>query len=154
MLTPLDLPKAPLKLTKKGGIIYVFDQFRKKEIVLTPEEWVRQHYLHYLVTEKNVPLGMIRSEYGLKINSMTRRCDGVIFDSDKKPLAIIECKAPQVSLSEKTMHQIAQYNFALDVKWLILTNGLQTVVCYINAIEKKMSYLDTLPDYKKMMELS
>ncbi len=154
MFTPLNLPKAPLKLFKKNNQVFVLDAFRNKEILLTPEEWVRQHFLHYITLHKNIPKGLIISEHGLTINEMTRRCDAVVFTKNRIPLAIIECKAPEVKLSEKTMHQIAQYNFALHVNWLILTNGIETVVCFVNAKEKKLSYLEELPNYEKMIELS
>lgn len=150
MFTPLNLPKAPLKLTRRDQTVYVFDVFRKKELVLTPEEWVRQHYLHYLVHHKNVPLGLISSEYALKVNTMQRRCDAVIFDKHKNPIVIVECKAPTVALSEKTLHQIAQYNFKLQVNWLVLTNGLKTVTCYIDPSKRTLSYLEEIPSFEKL----
>lgn len=148
MLTPLNLPKAKLKLRRDGdNNIYVFDVFRKKELLLTPEEWVRQHFFHFLLNSKNVPLGLLSSEHPLNINGLQRRCDGVVFDKKGQPLMIIECKAPTVQLSEKTLHQIAQYNFKLNVDWLILTNGLQTITCFINRNERKLEYLEDVPDY-------
>ena len=140
MFTPLNLPKANLKLSRKGESVYVWDVFRKKKLLLTPEEWVRQHFFHFLVNERNVPQGLISSEYGLVVNQLQRRCDGVIFGRDGKALAIIECKAPEVSITKKTFYQIAQYNFKLNVKWLFMTNGLKTVPCFVDT-EKKNSKL-------------
>ena len=150
MLTPLNLPKAKLKLRRKDDILYVFDIFRKKELLLTPEEWVRQHFLHYLVNEKNTPLGLISSEHSLNINGLQRRCDGVVFNKKGKPLLIIECKAPSIKLSEKTLHQIAQYNFKLNVKWLILTNGIQTITCFINYNSKNIEYHENVPNFNEI----
>src|SRR5690554_6270788 len=100
--------------------------------MLTPEEWVRQHVLHFLIQHKAVPEPLIAAEYAIKVVKMTRRCDGVVFDRTGKAVAIIECKAPKIKLTETVLHQIAQYNFKLRVNWLILTNGLQTVVAYVD----------------------
>ncbi|MGM0478729.1 MAG: type I restriction enzyme HsdR N-terminal domain-containing protein [Bacteroidota bacterium] len=150
MLTPLHFPKADLKLFKKEGQLFVWDIFRKKRLKLTPEEWVRQHALHYLVQECGVPQTLIAAEYGIRVNDMERRCDGVVFDRSGKPIAIIECKAPAVKLEESTLHQIAQYNFSLGVKWLILTNGLNTITAFINAQDKRIDYIKSIPTYEKM----
>ena len=153
MLTPLNLPKAKLKLTRRNDDLYVFDIFRKKELLLTPEEWVRQHFLHFLVQEKHTPLGLISSEHALTINGLQRRCDAVVFNKKGKPIVIVECKAPSVKLSEKTLHQVAQYNFKLNVNWLILTNGIQTITCHINHSSKKLDYLEEVPSFNEITKL-
>src|SRR5690554_3893707 len=106
MLTPLNFPKTPLKLSRKGEEIYVWDIFRKKKLMLTPEEWVRQHVLHFLIQHKAVPEPLIAAEYAIEVNKMTRRCDGVVFDRTGKAVAIIECKAPKIKLTETVLHQI------------------------------------------------
>lgn len=154
MFTPLNLPQVHLKITTSPTNAkerYVFDEFRKKKCLLTPEEWVRQHYLHFLVNEKGFPKGLIASEYSIKVNNLKRRCDGVAFDQSGKPILLIECKAPTVKLSEKTLHQIAQYNFKMRVNWLVLTNGLNTVVCFINTDEKKIQYLEDIPTFNELL---
>ena len=151
MFTPLNLPKASLQLTKLEGKVYVWDVFRKKKLLLTPEEWVRQHFLHFLINEKQVPKGLIASEYNIEVNSLKRRCDGVLFNRESKPIAIIECKAPEIKLSENTFYQIAQYNFKLQVNWLILTNGLETIVAKINSAEKKIDYFEEAPNFEQML---
>ncbi len=150
MLTPLNFPKADLKLFKKEGQLFVWDIFRKKRLKLTPEEWVRQHVLHYLVDECGVPQTLIASEYGIRVNDLERRCDGVVFNRSGRPIAIIECKAPIVKLQESTLHQIAQYNFSLDVKWLILTNGLTTITAFIDSENKRIDYSKRIPTYTEM----
>ena len=151
MFTPLNLPKASLKLTKSNGEIFVWDVFRKKKLLLTPEEWVRQHFLHFIVNEKQVPIGLIASEYTIEVNKLQRRCDGVIFNRNSKPIAIIECKAPEVNLSENTFYQIAQYNFKLQVDWLILTNGLNTIVAKLNHIQNGIDYFQEVPRFEEMI---
>lgn len=145
MLTPLNFPKANLKLSRKDGVIYVWDIFRRKKLQLTPEEWVRQHILHYLIDHKNFPVNLLAAEYGIRVNQMTRRCDGVVFDRQGKPVMIIECKAPEVKINEQTLHQIAQYNFTLKVNWLVLSNGLETVTAFINSETKSVEYLKEIP---------
>jgi hypothetical protein len=151
MFTPLNFPKASLQLTKSEGKVFVWDVFRKKKLQLTPEEWVRQHFLHFLVNEKQVPMGLIASEYNIEVNKLNRRCDGVLFNRNSKPIAIIECKAPDVKLSENTFYQIAQYNFKLRVDWLILTNGLETIVAKINSETNKLDYFEEVPCFDQML---
>jgi hypothetical protein len=150
MLTPLDFPKTPLKLSKKGEEIYVWDIFRKRKLLLTPEEWVRQHVLHFLINNKEVPSQLIASEYSIEVNKMLRRCDGVIFNREGKAIAIIECKAPQIKLTEAVLHQIAQYNFKLRVNWLILSNGLQTIVAFVDQSTGHIQYFEEIPGFTQM----
>jgi type I site-specific restriction endonuclease len=150
MFTPLSFPKADLKLSKKGGDVFVWCIIRKKLLKLTPEEWVRQHTIHYLLNEKNVPLGLMASEYSLSINGLTRRCDIIVFNSDKIPILIVECKATEVEINEKVLHQIAHYNFKLNTSFLFLTNGLTHVTCKINRDEQSLSYLKDLPNFQTL----
>ncbi|HZH86923.1 MAG TPA: type I restriction enzyme HsdR N-terminal domain-containing protein [Brumimicrobium sp.] len=150
MLTPLNFPKTPLKLSKKGEDVYVWDIFRKKKLLLTPEEWVRQHVLHFLIQHKAVPEPLIAAEYAIEVNKMTRRCDGVVFNREGKAIAIIECKAPKVNLTEGVLHQIAQYNHKLRVNWLILSNGLQTIVAFVDQTTGAIQYFEEIPSYQEM----
>lgn len=150
MFTPLSFPKADLKLSKKGSDVFVWCIIRKKLLKLTPEEWVRQHTIHYLLNEKNVPLGLMASEYSLSINGLTRRCDIVVFNADKTPILIVECKATEVEINEKVLHQIAHYNFKLNTSFLFLTNGLIHVTCKINRVEETLSYLKDLPNFQEL----
>lgn len=151
MKTPLNLPKAPLKLVRKPGGIYVWCIIRKKELLLTPEEWVRQHVIHFLINEKQFPVGLIASEYSLVYNGIAKRADIVVFDRSTQPVLIVECKAPEISLSEATVRQIAQYNYQLGVDFLLLTNGINHVVCKIDRNLGKMRYLEELPSYEEII---
>jgi hypothetical protein len=143
----LALPKAQLKITKKGEELFVWCVARKKTLVLTPEEWVRQHVIHYLVNDLKVPLGLIASEVSLSINKLSRRCDLIVFSKESKPLLLIECKAVDVPLTENVFHQIAQYNFKLNVDYLMMTNGVHHVYCKIDRVNNKLIYLEKLPLY-------
>ena len=146
MFKALSFPQAELKLSRKKGQVYVWCIIRKKSLVLTPEEWVRQHLIHFLIQEKQIPIGLIAAEMAIEINQLSRRCDVVVFGSDGKPRLIVECKAPEINLTEKTFNQIAQYNAALNVDLLMVTNGLQHIVCQIDRENTQLNYLDKLPD--------
>lgn len=150
MFTPLSLPNASLKLTKKEELVLVWCIVRKKKLLLTPEEWVRQHVIHFLLTEKQIPLGLIAAEMTIEVNKLVRRCDVVVYGNDGKPKLIIECKAPEINLTEKTFQQIAQYNFTLNVDFLMVTNGLNHIVCQIDRSNSKLNYLESLPEWKEM----
>lgn len=150
MFEALNLPKFPLKITKKEDKTYIFDVFRKKTVVLTPEEWVRQHLLWYFVEHLDFPKGLLAVEYSISVNQLKRRCDAVVFDKNKQAIMLIECKAPNVQLTEKTFNQIAQYNFKLNVDYLVLSNGLQHVIAKINRKNKKISYLESFPRFNEI----
>lgn len=126
-MTPLNLPQTNLKLSRKDGQIYVFCQIRKKKLVLTPEEWVRQHFIGFLTNELKISIGKIASEFSLTYNNMNRRADIVVMDEFGKPSIIVECKAPEIALSDKTFFQIAQYQNTIPAKILILTNGINHI---------------------------
>lgn len=148
MIQPLAFPKANLRLSKKNDALFVWCVSRKKTLLLTPEEWVRQHLIHYLVHEKKVPIGLIVSEYAIKVNNLSRRCDVVVFGTDQKPKMIVECKAPDVIINQKVFRQIAQYNFQLNVDYLMLTNGLHHVICKIDRINDTFHFMEDLPDFE------
>jgi len=123
-IVPLNLPKAPLKISKIKEEYYVFCIIRKKKLIITPEEWVRQHVIHYLINDLSIPIGRISSETNIKLNGMIRRCDIVVFDSYSVPKLIVECKSPNIEINDVVLHQIASYNRTLQVDYLMLTNGL------------------------------
>lgn len=148
MLHALNLPKAVLKLTKKGEQLFVWCIIRKKTLVLTPEEWVRQHVIHYLINEKNVPIGLITAEQGISIHRLNRRCDVIIYGRDQKAKLLVECKAPEITLSENTLHQIAHYNAELGVDFLWVTNGIQHALYQIDRVNNKILVLDELPGFE------
>lgn len=150
MMVPLNLPMVDLKLKKKSKGIYVWDIFRKTDLLLTREEWVRQHILHHLVNTFSYPIHQIISEFKIEVNQLIRRCDGVVFDNQGKPKMIVECKEPRVSIDEKVLHQVAQYNYNLNVDYILLTNGIITVTVYLNRKENKIEYLREIPNYRDL----
>lgn len=126
----------------------IFDEIRKKFIILTPEEWVRQHVIKFLNLEKKYPLSLINVEKKILINGLTRRYDIIIYTSEGCVFAIIECKAPQISISQETFNQIARYNMELNARFLMVTNGLQHYCCKIAADNNAFEFLQDFPDYK------
>lgn len=145
MMQALNLPQATLKLSRKGEAIYVWCLIRKKHLLLTPEEWVRQHTIHYLINEKKVPVGTINSEHLVTINGQARRCDIVVFSRTGTPSLIVECKAPSVPLSEQTFLQISNYIRELRSPYFWMTNGLHHVYAVIGA--ETVDYLPELDEY-------
>lgn len=125
MFTPLNFPLAKLKLVERNKGIYVTCLVRKKSILVTPEEWVRQHVISYLVYHKKYALGRLAVEVNLKVNSLSKRADIVYYDEFVKPQLVVECKAPEVKLTLETVFQIATYNSKLNARFLLITNGLE-----------------------------
>ncbi|MEJ6583676.1 MAG: type I restriction enzyme HsdR N-terminal domain-containing protein [Crocinitomicaceae bacterium] len=147
MIEALDLPKANLRLRRKSDVVYVWCIIRKKELLCTPEEWVRQHIIHDLIDNKSIPIGLISSEFALNYNGRAKRADIVVFDRDKKPLMIIECKATNIAITEETLFQIAQYNFELRVPYLMMSNGLNHVYCELKPDVEGINYLEEFPKF-------
>jgi type I site-specific restriction endonuclease len=146
-LPQLNLPIAALKTKLVEGTTQVFDQVRKKYLILTPEEWVRQHFIHYLNQEKNYPLGLMGVEQIVKYNGMQTRADIVLYAADGKPNMIVECKAPKVKITQDAFNQIAKYNFNLKVDFLVVTNGIQHFCCALDYKNNKISFMKEVPDY-------
>ncbi|MDB2657051.1 type I restriction enzyme HsdR N-terminal domain-containing protein [Crocinitomicaceae bacterium] len=132
-----------------NGTVYVDCLIRQKKLVLTPEEWVRQHVLHYLI-EMGVPKGLIASEVSLKYNERTKRADIVIYGRDQKPKFIVECKAADVQLSEAVFRQIASYNHTLQVEYLMMTNGMRHIYAHVDLKSGKLNYLEEFPEDLKL----
>jgi hypothetical protein len=136
-----------LRLAQSGETTFVYDPIRKKEVVLTPEELLRQLVLLYLLEEKKCPAHRIRSEIGIEVNGLKRRCDIVIFDADIKPWLLVECKSPKVRLTQSTFEQVARYNLRLRAPFLVATNGLATYCCALDFEHSSFEYLPALPDF-------
>ena len=146
-LPQLNLPIAVLKTKLVEGTTQVFDQVRKKYLVLTPEEWVRQYFIYYLNQEKNYPLGLMGVEKIVKYNGMQTRADIVLYATDGKPNMIVECKATNVKITQDAFNQIAKYNFKLKVDFLVVTNGIQHFCCALDYKNNKISFMKEVPDY-------
>jgi hypothetical protein len=144
----LNLPTYNFKLKNSQNKTLIFDKLRKKYVVLTPEEWVRQHFVHFLIDQKKYPETLIAIEKQLTINNLKKRTDIIIFNSDGKPEVVIECKAPSIKISQKTFDQIARYNLQLKADFLIVTNGLTHFYCKMDFKNKTYIFLKNLPDYK------
>jgi len=144
----LNLPTYNFKLKNSQNKTLIFDKLRKKYVVLTPEEWVRQHFVHFLIDQKKYPETLIAIEKQLTINNLKKRTDILIFNSDGKPEVVIECKAPSIKISQKTFDQIARYNLQLKADFLIVTNGLTHFYCKMDFKNKTYIFLKNLPDFK------
>lgn len=148
MLQPLNLPPYPFKLTDDNGKLSIFDELRKKQIILTPEEWVRQHFVQYLIKDKGYPKGLIKLEGGLKLNGLAKRTDIVVFNPAGERILLVECKAPSVTISQATFDQAARYNMVHKVALMAISNGLQHYYCSIDHQTESYRFLEELPVYK------
>ena len=125
----------------------VWDELRQKYIKCTPEEWVRQNFIHYLINHLNYPKGRMISEYKVNYNGMNKRCDIAVYDAESNPQFIVECKAPQIKITEDTFYQIAKYTFVLKAPYLILTNGLEHYCAHVDRSSGSIQYLQEIPNY-------
>ena len=146
----LNLPSYDFRISKEDGQFRIFDGIRKKFVALTPEEWVRQHFIMYMVNEKQVPAGLIVLEKKLILNTMIRRPDILIHDRQGNPLMVIECKAPEVKINQDAFDQVARYNSVIRVPYLVVTNGLKHYCCLMDYGGQTYKYLEEIPDYKTM----
>ena len=151
MFTPLDFPPAKLRLTRSGSSVRVFCVIRKKQLILTPEEWVRQHLIHFLIDYLNVPIGLIASEMSININGLARRCDVVVFNLNGNPVFLMECKAPEIVLSEQVVHQIAHYNFSLGTDYMLITNGKKHRILKLDREKGEIKSLEEFPDFSALI---
>jgi hypothetical protein len=149
MLQPLNLPPFPFKISDDNGTLTLFDEIRKKTIIITPEEWVRQHFVQYLIKQKNYPRSLIKLEGGLKLNTLQKRTDIVVFNSSGERILMVECKAPSVTIDQKTFDQIARYNMVHKVSLLAVSNGLQHYYCTIDHEKCTYQFIEELPVYVK-----
>jgi len=143
----LNLPTYSFNIKSDGQRKLIFDKLRKRFVVLTPEEWVRQNFISFLIEEKKYPESLISVEMSIKVHSLKRRCDIVVFNNFGIPVLIVECKAVNVKISQDVFEQIAAYNIKLKVKYLILTNGIDSYCCLIDHENKSYSFLKDIPDF-------
>jgi len=147
----LNLPTYSFSIKEEQGKKLIFDRFRKKQVVLTPEEWVRQNFLMYLVKEKNYPASLIAVEAGLKVAQRKKRTDILVYSRQAQPLLIVECKAPEIKISEKVFEQIVRYNMSLQVNFLVVSNGLQHFCCKLDYANNTYSFLKEIPSYQDLI---
>ena len=143
----LNFPEYQFRLKNSENKVSIFDEIRKKFIILTPEEWVRQNVVQYLLIEKKYPKSLINVEKVLKINGLTKRYDIVVFNNDGTINVLIECKSTDVKISQTVFDQIARYNMILKANYLMVTNGLNHYFCKMDFENEKYSFLENLPIY-------
>lgn len=141
----LNLPIASLQLTKKEGRIFVLCLIRRKPILLTPEEWVRQHLLSFLIHDRKVPKGLIRVERSIQVNGMTRRFDVLVSNTLGQPVLLLECKAPEIAINREVFYQIAQYNSQIRAKYFMMSNGLMHYFGDLSQGKLEIGSLNDLP---------
>ena len=144
----LNLPLYPIKVVERDKKQLIFDFLRRKYVALTPEEWVRQHFVHYLIDHKGYPKGLMGNEIELRIGEKRLRCDTILYNKEAQPRMIIEYKAPTIQLQQKTFDQISVYNLLLKVDYLIVSNGLQHYCCKMDYPNQKYEFLEEIPDYQ------
>jgi len=149
LLLPLHLPPYPFKIKDENGQLSLFDEIRKRDIIITPEEWVRQHFVQYLIRQKHYPKTLIKLEGGHKLNGMSKRSDIIVFDSTGKKILMVECKAPSVAIDQKVFDQIARYNIVQKITLLAVTNGLQHYYCKIDFEKQRYQFIEELPNYQE-----
>ena len=143
----LNLPRYPFRIKSKENKLYIFDHNRKKEVLLTEEEWVRQHFVEYLVTGKNYPRSRVAVEKQCQVGQMTKRTDILVFDRKGEVEIIVECKAPGIEINQDTFDQIARYNLELKANYLIVTNGLEHFYCQMDHEAREYKFLRDIPGY-------
>ena len=150
-LPRLNLPLQKIILKKDRNHLKIFDPIRKKYIVLTPEEYVRQQFVSWLRKDLNYPQSIIANEIGFELNGTKRRCDTVVFDSTGSRIMIVEYKAPEISITQSTFDQIVRYNLVLQARYLVVTNGMDLYCCHINYTDNTYIFLQNVPDYKDII---
>lgn len=147
---PLNLPPFSAKLTRENDTIFIYDDLRKKKLVLTPEEWVRQHWVHYLHLTKKFPKSLMKIEGGLQLNELQKRSDLLIYNNQGKKIVLAEFKAPHIKITQATFEQIANYNTVHQIPLLLVSNGLDHYYCQIDFETKSYTFLKELPDYDQL----
>ena len=146
----LNLPEYKFRIKNQNNKLFIFDQQRKKFVSLTPEEWVRQNFICFLTDEKKYPSSLISVEKQLVINGLKKRCDAVIYNRNAHPLMIIEFKAPNVEIIQKTFDQAAVYNSKLKVGYFIISNGISHYCCQVDFENSKYNFLEKIPDFETL----
>jgi len=145
----LNFPSYTFRVKNNENRTLIFDVIRKKFIVLTPEEWVRQHVVQFLIRKKKYPISHINVEKQITLNGLKKRYDIVVFKPNGELSILVECKAPDITISQNTFDQIAQYNFKLNANYLMVTNGLSHFYCQMDFIAEKYEFMQEIPDFSR-----
>ncbi len=143
----LNLPEYNFRIKKLNEKLFIFDSQRKRYVSLTPEEWVRQHFIRFLIEVKKYPAACIAVEKELRMNGMKKRCDAILFDKNAHPAMIIEFKAPNIPITQQTFDQVAVYNAKLKVDFFIISNGIEHYCCRVDAKNAKYEFFPDIPEY-------
>jgi hypothetical protein len=149
-MEPLNLPTYFIRIKEDNGKNYIFDEIRRRFVSLTPEEWVRQHVVNFLVNEKNFPRQLISIEKGFRQNQRRQRYDLLVYNRRGETLMIVECKAPGVEINQHVFDQAGRYNNKHMAAYMLITNGMKHYCCLINAVNKQYSFLQEIPDFNEM----
>lgn len=145
----LNLPLFNIRISKLNDKLMVFDPIRKKKVLLTSEEWVRQHFINYLINHLGYPKSLVKVEFNIKYNHLTKRPDILVFDKDGSPLIIIECKSTKIKLSQSVLEQITVYNKTVQAKYCIVTNGLKHICWTQNNSTGSADFINAIPVYNE-----
>ena len=150
-MQPLNLPPFEANIKKMDGMVKIQDVLRRKFVALTPEEWVRQHFVHFLIEQKGYSPTLMANEVAVTLNGMSRRCDTVVYRQEGlKPLTIIEYKRPDVDITQKVFNQICRYNMVLEVEYLVVSNGLKHYCCKVDLQNGTYTFLQDIPPYSDL----
>ena len=152
-MKPLNLPPYDFRIQGVGETQMIFDAIRRKYVALTPEEWVRQHFVQFLIQERGTPRSLIAIEAGFTYNRMPRRADVIVHGRDGRPLLVAECKSPDVEIRQSAFDQIARYNTVLQARYLVVTNGVVHYCCVVDRAGGTNAFLDDLPTYEEMLNV-
>ena len=155
LMQPLNLPPFESNIKTLNGMVKIMDVLRRRFVALTPEEWVRQHFVHFMVEYKGYSPTLMANEVAVTLNGMSRRCDTVVYQQEGlRPLMIVEYKAPHVEITQKVFDQICRYNMVLEVDFLVVSNGLRHYCCQVDAKNGSYAFLEDIPDYDTLKSLS
>lgn len=146
----LNLPAYETRMCSRDGKTMIFDPLRKAYVALTPEEWVRQHFVNFMTNFKGYPATLMANEVAIMLNGMKRRCDTVVYDKELRPRVIVEYKAPSVKITKEVFAQISRYNLTLQVDYLIVSNGLRHYCCKMDYEKGSYTFLQEIPEYRNI----
>lgn len=149
-MNSLNLPPYEIKIKEDKNKKFIFDILRRKYVALTPEEWVRQHFIHFLTEQKKYPKALLANEVELKVGEKKLRCDSILYDRNLNPKMIIEYKAPTIDITQKVFNQISAYNLLLKVDYLIVSNGIHHYCCKMDYNNQKYLFLEDVPEYENI----
>ncbi len=153
MMDILNLPQYTFTIKQMNGRKMIFDRIRKKMVALTPEEWVRQNFIVFLIENRGFPASLMAIETKVNINGLSQRADIVVFNTKRNPVLVVECKAPSVKITNQVFDQVARYNIKLKTRLICVTNGINHYCALINKDGLEYSFLQVLPEYKSLEQL-